>query len=78
MNGVDLKGHESKNDKEKCVFENSKMILISRHNYSPYSFLLELWSHRRMSDAKAKAEARRAKILARDGDRLSVAKGEKV
>lgn len=32
----------------------------------------------RMSDAKAKAEARRAKILAREGDRLSLAKGEKV
>jgi hypothetical protein len=31
-----------------------------------------------MSDAKAKAEARRAKILARDSSRLSVAKGEKV
>jgi hypothetical protein len=30
-----------------------------------------------MSDAKAKAEARRAKILAREGTRLLVAKGEK-
>jgi hypothetical protein len=31
-----------------------------------------------MSDVKAKAEARRAKILARESSRLSVAKGELV
>lgn len=29
-----------------------------------------------MSDARAKAEARRAKILARENNRLSLAKGE--